>query len=87
MSTRETRDHHLQAANKAFSYADHLEQLSRPVGRTAEVWLGRAAASADMKNPAAALHDLERALVQLRGNAKVGVGGMRGRGVEWKERR
>ena len=85
MSTRETRDHHLQAANTAFSYADRLEQLSRPVGRTAEVWLGRAAVLAEMKNPAAALHDLERASVQLRGSAKVGERdkkGENGRGGE-----
>eukprot|EP00904_Undaria_pinnatifida_P013165 jgi/Undpi1/897/HiC_scaffold_10.g04361.m1 len=71
MSMRETRGHHLQAANTAFSYADHLDQLSRPVGRTAEVWLGRAAVAAEMKDPAAALNDLERALIQLRGNAKI----------------
>ena len=81
MSMRETRGHHLQAANTAFSYADHLDQLSRPVGRTAEVWLGRAAVAAEMKDPAAALNDLERALIQLRGNAKVGVGVETGLGV------
>lgn len=44
------------------------------------MWLGRAAVAADMGAPAAALDDLEFALVQLRKNAKVGrrrIGGKR----------
>ncbi|CAM9596625.1 unnamed protein product [Ectocarpus fasciculatus] len=68
---REKRNHHHGAALSAFSYADQLEQLSRPVGRSAGVWLGRAAVAAEMGRPGAALDDLELALVQLRKNAKV----------------
>lgn len=68
---REKRKHHHGAALSAFSYADQLEQLSRPVGRSAGVWLGRAAVAAEMGKPGAALDDLELALVQLRKNAKV----------------
>lgn len=70
-SFRDKRKQHHEAAKTAFMYADQLEQLSRPVGRSVGVWLGRAAVSADMGNPAAALDDLELALVQLRKNAKV----------------
>eukprot|EP00903_Cladosiphon_okamuranus_P008234 g7927.t1 len=65
------RNQHFRAASAAYSYADRLEQLSRPVGRSAGVWLGRAAVAADMGAHAAALDDLEFALVQLRKNAKV----------------
>eukprot|EP00752_Nemacystus_decipiens_P011953 g10598.t1 len=65
------RNHHYHAATAAYSYADRLEQLSRPVGRSAGVWLGRAAVALDRGAPAAALDDLELALVQLRKNAKV----------------
>ncbi|CAM9407149.1 unnamed protein product, partial [Ectocarpus sp. 6 AP-2014] len=68
---REKRNHHHGAALSAFSYADQLEQLSRPVGRSAGVWLGRAAVAAEMGKPGVALDDLELALVQLRKNAKV----------------
>lgn len=68
---REKKNHHSEAATAAFNYADQLEQLSRPVGRSAEVWLGRAAVAADMGRPDAALDDLELALAQLRKNAKV----------------
>ncbi|CAM9251020.1 unnamed protein product [Scytosiphon promiscuus] len=68
---RKKKKQHHEAAKVAFTYADHLEQLSRPVGRSAGVWLGRAAVSADMGNHAAALDDLELALVQLRKNAKI----------------
>lgn len=71
LSLRDKRNHHYEAATTAFSYADQLEQLSRPVGRSVGVWLGRAAVAADMGEPAAALDDLELALVQLRKNAKV----------------
>lgn len=53
------------------TYADQLEQLSRPLGRAAGIWLGRAAVALDAGDPASALHDLERASAQLRGNAKV----------------
>ncbi|CAN0337231.1 unnamed protein product, partial [Ectocarpus sp. 8 AP-2014] len=68
---REKRNHHHGAALSAFSYADQLEQLSRPVGRSAGVWLGRAAVEAEMGKPGVALDDLELASVQLRKNAKV----------------
>ena len=72
LALRDERNQHFQAALAAYSHADRLEQLSRPVGRSAGVWLGRAAVAADMGVPAAALDDLEFALVQLRKNAKVG---------------
>lgn len=75
LALRDKRNQHFQAASAAYAYADQLEQLSRPVGRSAGVWLGRAAVAADMGAPAAALDDLELALVQLRKNAKVGRGG------------
>lgn len=71
LSLREKRKHHSEAAIAALNFADQLEQLSRPVGRSAEVWLGRAAVAADMGKPNAALDDLELALVQLRKNTKV----------------
>lgn len=71
---REKRNHHHAAALSAFSYADQLEQLSRPVGRSAGVWLGRAAVAAETGKAGAALDDLELALVQLRKNAKVDTG-------------
>lgn len=71
MALWDKRDQHYQAALEAYSYADRLEQMSRPVGRSAGVWLGRAAVAADMGAPATALDDLELALVQLRKNAKV----------------
>lgn len=85
LSLRETKAHHLQAADAAMTYADQLEQLSRPVGRSAGVWLGRAAVALEAGDPASALHDLERAAVQLRGSAKVCtleavLGGKGGRG-------
>lgn len=80
LALRDKRGQHYEAALAAYSYADRLEQLSRPVGRSADVWLGRAAVAADMGMPAAAVEDLELTLVQLRKNANVGrrkIGGRR----------
>lgn len=71
LSLRETRNHHYRAASNALSHAESLEQLSRPVGQTAGVWLARATVAASMGDPAAALDDLERVTAQLRKDAKV----------------
>lgn len=71
------RNHHYNAAAEAFEYADELEQLSRPMGRSAGICLLKAAVASDVGNPAHAVNNLNRASTRLKSDgAKVG-------GLQW----